>query len=65
MWNESINIETIMNIGWIVGGNFNNILHLNEKKGGLPDSLGRCNLFQNCINNCNLIDMGTFGLPFT
>ncbi|CAL5206850.1 unnamed protein product [Lathyrus oleraceus] len=54
-----------MDTGWIVGGNFNDILHLNEKRGGLPTSLHRCTLFQNRINNCKLIDMGNFGFPFT
>lgn len=37
---------------------FNDILHMNKKRGRLPSSLQRCTLFRNRINNYNLIDMG-------
>lgn len=40
---------------WITGGNFNDILSALEKKGGAKVSSRRCNVFMECINNCNLM----------
>lgn len=54
-----------MSTGRVVGKDFNDILHLSEKIGGLLTSLRRCTLFQQCINNYDLIDTGCSGYPYT
>lgn len=59
-----IDIVSFMTTRWIIGVDFDDILHLNEKIGGLPTCIRRCTVFQNRINKCNLIDMGSFGFPF-
>ncbi|KAI5418380.1 uncharacterized protein LOC127136722 [Lathyrus oleraceus] len=65
LWMDLTSLTASMDSGCIVGREFNDFLHLNEKRDGLPTSLRRCTLFQNCTNRCNLLDMGSFGFPLT
>lgn len=46
IWNDLASIVSTMTMGWVVGADFNDIIHLNEKMGGLSASLRRCTLFQ-------------------
>lgn len=64
LWTELDDIATSMNTRWI-RGDFNDILHLNAKIGGLPHTLRRFNLFKTRINKCNLLDMGCFGFSYS
>lgn len=43
---------------WIIGGDFNEILHSIEKFGGRSINNSRSNQFTDCINYCNLVDLG-------
>jgi hypothetical protein len=51
--------------GWLVAGDLNDVMSQDEKKGGVPVSSRRCNIFLDNINACNLIDLGAVGLKFT
>lgn len=41
------------------------MLHLSNKKGGLPLNFNDCKRFRNYINECELIDLLVLGSPFT
>ena len=40
-----------------MGGDFNEVLNEEEKKGGLPSSQGQMNSFREAINHCGLHDL--------
>lgn len=42
---------------WVVGGNFNVILDLEEKQGGLQVTIQKTADFANCVNNCSLTEI--------
>ncbi|PNY01900.1 hypothetical protein L195_g025203 [Trifolium pratense] len=46
-------------------GDFNEIAHPKEKKGGAPNDARKCHLFNNWINDCNLLKVTTSGTQFT
>lgn len=48
-----------------MAGNFNDISSSSEKQGGKSPSLAKCLNFTNNISNCNLLDLGFKGSPFT
>lgn len=50
---------------WIIGGDFNEIVSDEEKKGGAKRNPNQMNLFRETINRCNLIDGGYNGSKFT
>lgn len=49
---------------WIVLSDFNDVLDNSEKFGGLKVSYRRASLFRDCLNDCNLIDLGFKGPRF-
>lgn len=59
MWNELQRIVDNMDIGWIVCGDFNDILSGAEKREGDIPSMRNCGKFQDIINGCNLMDLGS------
>lgn len=46
-------------------GDFNDILSCDEKWGGNKPSNSRMFEFKNCLNACNMIDLGFSGPKFT
>ncbi|KAF7826637.1 reverse transcriptase [Senna tora] len=65
LWNNLIGLAEFVNLPWILGGDFNDILHADEKWGGLPASVSRMRDFNNCVNGCNLLDLGFTGSKYT
>lgn len=43
---------------WLLAGDFNEIIHSSEKIGGWIINLNRSQFLLNCINYCNLLDLG-------
>lgn len=54
-----------MVLPWIVGRYFNVIYDEEEKFGGLPVSINKVDDFRQCMNTCNLTDLGFKGSIFT
>ncbi|KAL6134326.1 hypothetical protein ACLB2K_066558 [Fragaria x ananassa] len=50
---------------WIVVGDFNEILHEDEKEGGLARNPNQILLFQGALDDAELFDLGFRGAPFT
>nr|XP_016433117.1 PREDICTED: uncharacterized protein LOC107759646 [Nicotiana tabacum] len=65
LWEYLITISKNIKTNWFIGGDFNEVLKARDKFGGNPINLSRNNLFWNCINECNLIDLGYKGSKYT
>ncbi|KAK2356470.1 hypothetical protein QL285_093800 [Trifolium repens] len=50
---------------WLMMGDFNEIAHPDEKKGGAPVDVRKCQIFNSWINDCNLLEVTTAGSRFT
>ncbi|KAL6141777.1 hypothetical protein ACLB2K_060064 [Fragaria x ananassa] len=50
---------------WIVVGDFNEILHEDEKEGGLARNPNQILRFQGALDDAELFDLGFRGAPFT
>lgn len=53
------------NEDWVVGGDFNPILHAEEKMGGNKRQAWELTEFQQFVQDSNLIDLGYVGYRFT
>jgi hypothetical protein len=50
---------------WLLFGDFNLIMNSGEKQGGRDNHHNIINLAHNTLNDCNLVDLGYHGDPFT
>ncbi|GLT69032.1 hypothetical protein SLA2020_412150 [Shorea laevis] len=64
-WQELKSMANIISIPWMNIGDFNHILDQSEKFGGNPPSQTRMEAYLNCMNACNMIDLGFIGNRFT
>ncbi|XP_019237102.1 PREDICTED: uncharacterized protein LOC109217316 [Nicotiana attenuata] len=65
LWDHLYYIASDMKLPWLVGGDFNVILHEDEKIGGLALHLPEYVDFAFCVNSCGLFEQGYKGSPFT
>ena len=49
---------------WIIGGDFNNVMHLSERPGFVV-TLNEVMEFRNCVRDCGLSDHATVSHLFT
>lgn len=66
LWDDLREIHIGMDNSWAIVGDFNAILAANERSGGSsnPNIRGMLD-FQNLVNDCDLVDAGYQGCPFT
>ena len=64
LWSAVRNLS-IQGLPWAIGGDFNIINATSEKEGGASPDLLAMSDFSNFILDCNLVDIGFEGLPFT
>lgn len=64
-WELICRLKPMYDLPWIIGGAFNEIIHLSEKNGGLNRCSYSMNLFGEVLNQCGLIDLGYIGPSFT
>lgn len=50
---------------WMLTNDFNDIMNIAEKKGGVIASATKCNLFRDRIDECKLMDLSSSGSKFT
>ena len=65
LWRDLGNIATSMDKPWCVVGDFNSYLCSDDKWGGGPPNWTAMNQFKECIQECNLIDIGFKGPKYT
>lgn len=65
LWEQLKTIARTTNDNGFIGGDFNEVLKASDKFGGNPTNLNCSNQFWNCINKCNLIDLGYKGSKYT
>ncbi|KAF4347816.1 hypothetical protein G4B88_012929 [Cannabis sativa] len=64
-WRLLCRLKDLFDLPWICGGDFNEILSINEKKGGSDRSMSAMTEFQNALDRCSLADLGFEGQCFT
>ncbi|XP_070053323.1 uncharacterized protein [Nicotiana tomentosiformis] len=65
LWDYLYYLTSDMDMPWVVGGDFNVILHEHEKIGGLPVHPPEYEDFAFYVNSCGLFDLDYKGSPFT
>ncbi|KAL6228180.1 hypothetical protein ACLB2K_002134 [Fragaria x ananassa] len=64
-WNILRNLATQGNLPWLVAGDFNEVLCLEDKSGGPPRCRAHMNRFRHALADCFLDDMGFVGPRYT
>ena len=64
LWNNLASIAKSHNLPQVIVGDFNEPLITNDKFGGRSISVNRSLLFKECLDKCNMIDLGFSGLRF-
>ncbi|XP_042486854.1 uncharacterized protein LOC122067070 [Macadamia integrifolia] len=65
VWDRLISLGQSRNEQWMCIGDFNSYLAWHEKDGGNRKGLHDMLQFQEVLNQCNLLDMGSNGPPYT
>ena len=65
LWNNLSKIADLHDLPWVISGDFNEPLTWEDKFGGRPMSVSRSLLFKDCLDKCNMIDIGFTGVRFT
>ena len=65
MWENLIKVAGLHNKPWVIAGDFNEPLLGEDKFGGRPISISRSLLFKDCLDKCNVVDLGFFGPRYT
>jgi hypothetical protein len=65
VWEEIKGFKTTISGPWCVAGDFNQVLFDHEKQGGGSVNSNGRSAFQECIDTCQLLDLGFQGQPFT
>uniref|UniRef100_A0A2N9HWM2 CCHC-type domain-containing protein n=1 Tax=Fagus sylvatica TaxID=28930 RepID=A0A2N9HWM2_FAGSY len=65
LWDHLASFAATHSLPWLVAGDFNEILSSNEKFSATPASQRRMSAFRDCLNMCNLLDLGFNGPRFT
>lgn len=65
LWNNLKNAANLHNKFWIIVGDFNEVLVEEDKFGGRMISANRSLIFKECLDFCNMVDLGFNGPHFT
>lgn len=65
LWHKLINLSKQIQYGWLIGGNFNDIMLTSEKRGGAPASTSKCVIFRDRVDSCKLMELCFIGHKFT
>ncbi|XP_075674809.1 uncharacterized protein LOC142644001 [Castanea sativa] len=65
LWDNLTTIAGLHSLPWVIVGNFNEILLGENKFGGRPINVNRALKFQECLNDCGMIDLGFTSPKYT
>ena len=65
LWDELVDISSNMMGAWCIAGDFNVILDESERYGGHRRTSPICGAFGQCVQNCELKDLGFQGPSYT
>lgn len=65
LWGNLSKVVEFHNLPWVIAGDFNEPLVDGDKFGGRPVSISRSLLFKECLDKCNMVDMGFNGPKYT
>ncbi|XP_075091480.1 uncharacterized protein LOC142171691 [Nicotiana tabacum] len=65
LWDHLYYLASDMKLPWLVGGDFNVVLHEDGKIGGFPVHPPEYEDFAFCVNSCSLFEQGYKESPFT
>lgn len=61
LWDNLKSVLGLHSLSWVIASDFNEVLMGEDKLGGNPVKIGRALLFQECLDTCNMIDIGFSG----
>lgn len=65
LWDNLETMAGLHSLPWVIAGDFNEVLMNGDKFGGNAVSISRALRFQDCLNVCNMIEIGFAGPQFT
>ena len=65
LWNNLKTVAQLHNLPWLMLGDFNKVLCGEDKFGGNQVNLNRALEFKECLDDCNMIDLGFTGPKYT
>lgn len=65
LWEKLVHLKQLVQGPWLIMGDFNNVLSVEERMGGLQPSPVEILPFQECISECGVEDMRSYGRVFT
>lgn len=65
LWMSLLSVHSQILGPWLVAGDFNCIMTVDEKIGGNPPNMGAISDFVECASDCALIDAGFIGSQYT
>lgn len=65
LWDNLTTIAGLHSLPWVIAGDFNEILLGEDKFGGRPINVNRALKFQECLNDCGMIDLGFTSPKYT
>ena len=65
LWKNLMSVAELHNMPWVIAGDFNEPLLSEDKFGGRAVSVNRSLLFKECLDKCNMLDIGFVGPRFT
>ena len=65
LWNNLSKVAELHNKPWVMAGDFNEMLIDEDKFGGRGVSVNRSLAFKDCLDGCNMVDMGFNGPKYT
>ncbi|XP_074266953.1 uncharacterized protein LOC141590248 [Silene latifolia] len=64
LWQSLLDIHSTIHGPWMVMGDFNNVLNMDERIGA-PVTVAEVKDFQDCVDSCGLYDLSSIGAYFT